>query len=229
MTSTSIILYAVGVEEIVTGYRGSVEHVSCKNPDGSRQTVVGKTYADEVRQDRNEAVRDAQALQKKLQEQHDMMTLDSFWDFAKPPSKPPIYRDCTCEDIFNYKSTFDVCTIHDLLTCLPEMLEEDVDLHTPFVESLCEVLSDSAQYNLRDWGYQGVNGSHFVHVRYDGDEPQEVVFHGENINHSLVEADHKRYNCSPKPESPSFVRRVGRGLRTIAEALQKKEIPSVRP
>lgn len=121
------------------------------------------------------------------------MTLDSFWDFAKPPStKPPVYRDT--DNCYNYNRTFDVCTIKGLLERLPEMLEEDVCLHRTFVESVEIALVDSITRNWSNGDYDGVQGTDFVHVVYDGDEPQKVVYHGKDINMQLVEADHKRYN-----------------------------------
>ena len=89
------------------------------------------------------------------------------------------------------------CNLHrkELPTRLPEMLDEDVYLHRNFLRSLNETLIASANRRERmDDDYNGVQGTDFVHVVYDGDEPQAVVYHGETIKDQLVEADHKRYN-----------------------------------
>jgi hypothetical protein len=122
------------------------------------------------------------------------MPATNFWSFAeKPNTQPPIYRDM--DNCYNYNRTFDVCTIHDLLTRLPEMLDERVSLHANFILSLNKALrTSSIQHDKKEYGYDAVQGTDFVHVVYEGDEPQEVVYHGETINDQLVEADHKRYN-----------------------------------
>ena len=121
------------------------------------------------------------------------MTSANFWSFAeKPNTKPPLYRDT--DNCYNYNRTFDICTIHDLLTRLPEMLDEEVCLTTDFLHSCFLAVSQSHEQNQWANGCDGVQGTDFVHVVYDGDEPQAVVYHGETINDQLVEADHRRFN-----------------------------------
>jgi len=122
--------------------------------------------------------------------------MNNFWSFADKPSRPPIYRDCDSDTIYNYNRTFDICTIHDLLTRLPEFLDEEVAILPSFAYSISDALIASIITNEHQCGYRDVSGDHFVHVVYDGDEPQAVVWHGETINHQLIEADHKRYNLN---------------------------------
>jgi hypothetical protein len=124
------------------------------------------------------------------------MVSTNFWSFAERSCRPPIYGEWNDDTVHGsyYTYTFDVCTVRDLLERLPEMLDEDVYLHRTFLESLNTVLLASANKRQTYNDYNGVQGSDFVHVVYDGDEPQAVVYHGATINDQLVEADHKRYN-----------------------------------
>jgi hypothetical protein len=77
---------------------------------------------------------------------------------------------------------------------LPEFLDEEVAIIPDFIDSLWDALikCTNTRYELEQ--DDSLTGGHFVHVVYDGDEPQAVVYHGETINDQLVEADHKRYN-----------------------------------
>jgi hypothetical protein len=128
------------------------------------------------------------------------MTSTNFWSFAeKPNTQPPVYRDM--DNCYNYNRTFDVCTIHDLLTRLPEFLDEEVCLHYDFILALTTVLMTSVIQHDKKEGHYAVQGTDFVHVVYHGDEPQTVVYHGETINDQLVLADHKRYNLSIKGDN----------------------------
>lgn len=125
------------------------------------------------------------------------MTSTNFWSFAQKPSPPPIYGQWNDDTVHGsyYTYTFDICTIHDLLTRLPEFLDEEIALHDDFLVSLNTALRESAlHHSKRGTEYSSAQGKDFVHIVYDGDEPQAVVYHGETINDQLVEADHKRYN-----------------------------------